>query len=78
MSGNWRSSESGNWRTSAMGDEEHPGASQKRCLSCGKIIRNTPTRRRPTKSYCSLKCRPKPNKRIIGCITKTERAKEPA
>ena len=76
----WRiASESGStreWRSSSMENDN-----QKRCLICGKIIPNTPTGRRPTKSYCSLRCRPKPkclNRRIIGCIAKTERAKEPA
>ena len=32
----------------------------KRCLTCGAIRPNTPSGKRPTKSFCSLKCRPKP------------------
>jgi hypothetical protein len=68
----WRvSSEEGNtreWRSSSM--EHDAGDSQKRCLSCGKIIPNTPTGRRPVRSYCSQKCHPQPQRRIIGCITK--------
>ena len=77
MSGNWRSSDnnSGNWRTSAMEEVDlphpprriavHPfenAAHQKRCLTCGKVISPTPTGKRPTQSYCSMKCHPKPNK----------------
>jgi hypothetical protein len=32
----------------------------KRCLSCGTVMPNTPVRNKPpTRSYCSLKCRPK-------------------
>ena len=72
---NWRiASESGNtreWRSSPMEEEDEHRCSSaiKRCLTCGKVIPNTPTGKRPTKTYCSLKCRPKPPR-------KTECAKE--